>query len=142
MMPGQFAGVFYRGGAAFVGPAWQRTTEAAGEDHVGDLVRQDRVEDPLGRTLDVHPPTIHLPAVKQEGGGPASSEVRAHVDRHRAGLRPVGHGLTGPENGQLPAILLRSLADLLGQLGIRRLHDEVGCPVTGPREDEQGHNHR
>ncbi len=123
----------------FVGPARQRLAEVAGEDHVGDFVRQHRVEDPLARALDRHPPAEDFAAVEDERGGPAGAEVRADLDGHHARLRPVGHRLAQPRDGQVAAIVFGRLGNLLGETGVGRLDDEVGRPLPRAHRHQQQH---
>ena len=130
-----FAGMFDAGGAPLVGPAGQRLAEVAGENHMGDLVRQDGIEDPLGRALDRHVPIEHFAAVEDEGGSAAGAAADLHG--HHARLRPVGHRLAEPLDGQVVAIFFGHLGHLAGEVGVGRLDDEVGAALLRAHRDQQ-----
>ena len=121
-----FADVLDRCGAALVGPARQRLAEVAGEDHVGDLVRQHGIEDPLLRTLNRHPPARHLAILKLKRGappapscGPAWTVITQGCDQSGMVLptrpRPARGGMVG------------RLRDHAGEVGIRRFNDIIGA---------------
>ena len=136
-----FAGVLDAGGAAFVGPAGHRVAKMAGEDHVRDLVRQDRVEEPLGRALDRHPPAVDFAPIEDEGGGPAGPQVRLppgpssrRAPTSRAWSCPARKW---PSRGGV----FRRLADLVAELGIGGFHHEIGrdemCAHRNHQRDQQ-----
>ena len=72
---GSFAGVLDRGAGPFVGPAGQRLAKVRGEDRVRHFVRQHRVENPLERTLDRHPPAEHFAVLEDEARRAAGAQV-------------------------------------------------------------------
>ena len=125
-----FAGVLDRGAGPFVGPARQRLAKVRGKDRVRHFVRQHRVENPLQRALDRHPPAEHFAVVEHEARRAAGAQLVADLGRDRAGLGPVGHLVAEPFDGQVAAILLGRAADLLGHLRRGGLDDEIRRAIT------------
>ena len=64
------------------------------------------------------------PSVETEGRGPAGPQVRTGLHRHHARLRPVGHRLAEPRDGQFVAILFGRLGHDCGEAGIGGFDDE------------------
>jgi hypothetical protein len=126
----------------FVGPARQRAAEVAGEDRVGDLVGEHRVEDPLLAPLDRHRPAKHLAGVEDEARGATGAELRGNLGLDRTGTAPPRQRLAEPLHREIVPVLLGRLADLPGLSVGRGLDDEVrgsmaggGCRCGGQSQD-------
>ena len=65
-----------------VGPSRQRLSEMRGENGMRNFVRQNGVEDPLTRPLNLHFPTEWLTAAEHEAGSSTRTKVRLHIDAH------------------------------------------------------------
>jgi hypothetical protein len=98
--------------APLVGPTGEGLPKVGRKNRVGDLVRQDRIEHPLARALDVHPPTVDFAGVEDEARRSAGAERRGDGRFDRAGLGPAGQFFAQPFDGQLSTPHLGRVADL------------------------------
>ena len=131
VLPGALHRMLYGRAGPLVGPARQRTAEVAGEDRMGDLVGEDRVEDPFFTPLDRHRPAEHLAGVEDKARSAAGPEMRGDLGLDRTGAVPPRQRFAEPFHREVMTILLGGSADLSRLAVGRRVDDEVRGPMTG-----------
>ncbi len=128
-----------------VSPAGDRTTEAAGEYGVSQLVRQDGSKHLLIGALQGHLPTKDLATTKTESRRTRSAKMIG-ANQHATGRGPSRHLVTQPSHRQLATMNLRGQRDPSRQRTRPGRHDEVRCLKTGRHQwlcpAQQAHRHR